>query len=138
MSVGLFIITHGEVGQTLYDAATSVLGSCPIRTHVVAMQFEYNRDDIVNEVKNKIAELDTGSGVLVLTDVYGATPSNIVCLLENQNIIIVSGVNLPMLIRVLSYPNLSLQELVAKAISGGTEGIIRYRPIQDSHAANGS
>jgi len=138
MSVGLLIITHGAVGQALYEAATSVLGSCPLRTQVVAMQFELNRDDIVNVVRHKIIELDTGSGVLVLTDLYGATPSNIACLIEEQKIEIVSGVNLPMLIRVLNYPNLSLPELISKAISGGTEGIIHYKPIKDSHAANGS
>ena len=138
MSVGLLIITHGEIGQALYEAATSVLGSCPIRTQVVAMQFELNRDDIVDEVRTKITELDTGSGVLVLTDMYGATPSNIACLVEEKNIEIVSGINLPMLIRVLNYPNLSLSELISKAISGGTEGIIHYKPMKDSHAANGS
>ena len=138
MSVGLLIITHDIIGQALYDAATSVLGSCPIRTHVVAIQFDYDRDDMLREIQEKIIELDTGAGVLVLTDLYGATPSNITCLVEEQNIAIVSGVNLPMLIRVLNYPNLSLQELIAKAISGGTEGIIQYTPIKDSHVANGS
>ncbi|VAW97443.1 PTS system, mannose/fructose/sorbose family, IIA component [hydrothermal vent metagenome] len=138
MSVGLLIISHGEVGQAIYEAATSVLGSCPIRTHVVAMEFDYNRDDMLDEIQEKIIELDSGTGVLVLTDLYGATPSNIACLIENQNVAIVSGVNLPMLIRVLNYPNQPLAELVSKAVSGGTEGIIHYKPIKDSHAANGS
>ena len=138
MSVGLLIITHGSIGQAIYEAATSVLGSCPIRTHVVAMQFDYNRDDMIDEVKEKIIELDTGAGVLVLTDLYGATPSNIACLIEDPNVAIVSGINLPMLIRVLNYPNLPLMELISKAISGGCEGIIHYKPIKDSHAANGS
>ncbi len=138
MSVGLLIITHGTVGQALYEAATSVLGSSPIRTQFVAMQFDYNRDDMVIEVRQKIHELDTNAGVLILTDLYGATPSNIACLIEEQNVAIVSGVNLPMLIRVLNYPNLSLAELIDKAISGGTEGIIQCNPTKDSHAANGS
>ncbi len=138
MSVGLLIVTHGNVGQALYEAATSVLGSCPMRTKVVAMQFEYNRDDMVSEIRNKIIDLDTDAGVLVLTDLYGATPSNIACLVEGQNVAIVSGVNLPMLIRVLNYPNLSLPDLISKAISGGTEGVIQYKPVKDSHAANGN
>lgn len=138
MSVGLLIISHGAVGQAIYEAATSVLGSCPIRTHIVAMEFDYNRDDMLDEIQEKIIELDSGTGVLVLTDLYGATPSNIACLIENQNVAIVSGVNLPMLIRVLNYPNQPLAELVSKAVSGGTEGIIHYKPIKDSHVANGN
>ncbi len=138
MSVGLLIISHGSVGQAIYEAATSVLGSCPIRTHVVAMEFDYNRDDMLDEIQEKIIELDMGAGVLVLTDLYGATPSNIACLVDDPNVAIVSGLNLPMLIRLLNYPNLSLAELVSKAISGGSEGIIHYKPIKDPHAANRS
>jgi len=138
VSVGLLIISHGSVGQALYEAATSVLGSCPIRTHVIAMQFDYNRDDMIRQVKEKIIELDTDAGVLVLTDLYGATPSNIACLINDSNIAIVSGVNLPMLIRVLNYPNLRLPELIAKALSGGIEGIIHFKPMKDSHVANGN
>ena len=131
MSVGLLIITHGTVGQSLYDAATSVIGSCPLRTKVVAMHFELNRDDIIAQVKNEVDALDTGSGVLILTDMYGATPSNIACLITEPKVAVVAGVNLPMLIRVLNYPTLPLLELTVKAIKGGTEGIFLCRSNKD-------
>ena len=74
---------------------------------------------------DKTHKLDHGQGVLILTDIYGSTPSNIACALSTkENVRIISGINLPMLIRVLNYPNLELDELVLKAISGGQEGIM--------------
>ena len=72
-----------------------------------------------------VMELDTGDGVLVLTDVCGATPSNIACrLVSLGRVMVVSGLNLPMLMRILNYPNLSLEELAERAVSGGRQGIM--------------
>ncbi|CAK0770012.1 hypothetical protein CCP3SC15_4060003 [Gammaproteobacteria bacterium] len=76
--------------------------------------------------------LDQGDGVLVLTDMYGSTPSNIACRLDSEKVRIVAGVNLPMLIRVLNYSYLSLEDLTNKAISGGRDGIIHCRPRHES------
>lgn len=73
-----------------------------------------------------LCKLDQGQGILILTDMFGSTPSNIACAVSDRNDIrIVSGLNLPMLIRVLNYPSLSLEELELKAISGGQEGVVR-------------
>ena len=70
-------------------------------------------------------EIDQGDGTLILTDMYGSTPSNIACdTSERHDIRIVSGLNLPMLIRVLNYPHLSLNELEQKAITGGQDGVV--------------
>jgi len=131
MSVGLLILTHGNVGQSLYDAATSVLGSCPLTTQVVAMHFRLDRDDIFSQVKDRLTEINSGDGVLILTDMYGATPSNIACSIKQKNISIVSGVNLPMMLSVLNYPKLPLLELTVKAIETGTEGIFLCRNKKD-------
>ena len=69
--------------------------------------------------------LDHGAGVLILTDLYGATPSNIAHrLVEENKTVVVTGLNLSMLMRVLNYPNLSLEELVDKACRGGGEGVV--------------
>ena len=63
---------------------------------------------------------------------FGATPSNIACRLRDEiDVRVVAGVNLPMLIRVLNYPRLHIDELVHKAISGGRDGIVLCNPEQD-------
>jgi PTS system ascorbate-specific IIA component len=84
--------------------------------------------ELLQEAHTQIATLDTGGGVLVLTDLYGATPCNIAArLLANPKIRVVSGMNLPMLIRVLNYPDLSLDALADKAVSGGRDGVMRVK-----------
>jgi PTS system ascorbate-specific IIA component len=83
--------------------------------------------------------LDQGSGVLVLSDVYGATPCNIACrLLIPGKIEGVAGVNLPMLVRALTYRNEPLKTVVAKAISGGIEGVMQLPTPQVRNAATRS
>ncbi|MDH3326855.1 MAG: PTS mannose transporter subunit IIA [Gammaproteobacteria bacterium] len=80
---------------------------------------------LTNQARSKIAELNQNEDMLILTDIYGSTPSNIACnLLDEDNVRVISGVNLPMLIRVLNYPTLELDELAHKAVSGGKEGIM--------------
>ncbi len=75
-------------------------------------------------MRETIAELDQGEGVLALTDLYGSTPCNVVSkLIQQHNLRIVTGLNLSMLIRVMNYPDLDLDELAQKAVSGGREGI---------------
>ena len=64
----------------------------------------------------------------VLTDMYGSTPSNIACRLTGTHTKVVAGINLPMLIRVLNYPRLTLTELAEKALSGGRDGIMYCVP----------
>ena len=72
-------------------------------------------------------ELDEGQGVLILSDIYGATPCNMVSkLLEPGRVEGVAGVNLPMLVRALTYRNESLARLVEKALSGGREGVVHF------------
>ena len=128
MSVGLLIISHDNLGQVLLDVAVAAIGANPMNTDVVAVDNACDPQKLATQVLIKAEQLDQGQGVLVLTDLYGSTPSNVACvLLERDNSAVVSGVNLPMLLRVLNYPGLSLEELVEKAVSGGREGIMDCR-----------
>ena len=133
MSVGLLIISHATIGQAIFGACCGVLESNPIRTEVVSIQ--QDQDPLVASqlIAQKIKQLDHGDGVLVLTDMYGATPSNIICSMQEHNIAIVTGLNLPMLIRVMNYPSLTLLELIDKAISGGREGIMYCTQDKEHH-----
>jgi len=123
--VSLLIITHGKIGRTLLDEATNMLGVCPVENRVIEVEPSSDTDVMLDMAYALSNELDHGDGVLVLTDMYGSTPSNIACKLQQQeHVRVIGGINLPMLIRVLNYPNLSIDELVVKAISGGKDGVL--------------
>ncbi|MDH4273833.1 MAG: PTS fructose transporter subunit IIA [Gammaproteobacteria bacterium] len=128
MTVGVLIIAHDTVGQSLLDTAVAVIGVCPIMTEVLAVNKHSNPERTLREAYEKLARLDEGDGVLVLTDIYGSTPSNIACKLKKaHHIEVVAGMNLPMLVRILNYHTLSLSQLVDKAITGGHDGIVHFR-----------
>lgn len=125
MSVGLLLVTHNRVGEALLGAATDMLGLCPLSTEALAVFPGSNPEGLLEEGRARVRRLDHGQGVLVLTDIYGSTPSNIATrLAETEHVAVVSGVNLSMLVRVLNYYKLDLSELAHKAISGGRDGIL--------------
>ena len=138
MSVGLLLITHGNVGDALEKAAVSVLGSSPLRTKVLAVQDNDDPETLIPKAITCVEKLDNGDGVLVLTDMYGSTPSNIACALKNYHVAIVSGLNLPMLIRIMNYPTAKLAALTEKAIHAGSEGIVQCSLEEPQHAAPGN
>jgi len=127
MSVGLLIITHGDVGHALLDTASAMLSGMPLQSEAVTISNQCDPDAESRRVGVVIAKLNRGDGVLILTDIYGATPSNIAMKYQDEaaRVMVVSGVNLPMLIRVLNYPDLSIEQLLEKALSGGRDGVFR-------------
>lgn len=125
MSIGILIITHAGIGAALLEAATKMLEICPLLTETLSVTNDSNVDMLRAQAKDMRTALDRGDGVLVLTDMYGSTPGNIANDLQDDDMVrVVSGINLPMLIRVLNYPRLNLQELAEKALSGGRSGIL--------------
>ena len=125
MPVGLLIITHSHIGEQLLETAKTVLDVCPLQTAHLVVPELCDPENLLQQARRSYHELDRGDGVLVLTDMYGSTPSNIANrLLEESNVQVVAGINLPMLVRVLNYPSLNLHELVNKALSGGHDGIL--------------
>jgi PTS system ascorbate-specific IIA component len=124
MSVGIVIVTHGKTGETLIQEAGFVLGTAMDDIHFV----EFNRsDDSVSEVSkihSSITRADSGDGVLVLTDLMGASPANLVAdVLEEYHAVMVTGINLGMLIRVFNYRDQSLARVVRKAVEGGRRAV---------------
>ena len=125
MNVGLLLITHNDLGRYLLDTASCILGSCPVRTRSLNVPSNCDPDDLLEKACALFRELDQGDGVLVLTDLYGSTPSNIAArLLEKYDILAISGVNVPMLVRILNYPTCSLQEMANKALTGARDGVV--------------
>lgn len=124
MSVGLLLITHNHIGAELLATATRMLGNCPLEATALAVVESDDPERLRERAIRCAEELDEGSGVLVLTDLFGSTPSNVaVGLSDRPNVRILSGVNLPMLVRVMNYHGLELAELAEKALSGGHDGL---------------
>lgn len=122
--VGLLVITHNNVGGALFDAAISVLGSCPLPYEILPVSQNCDPEERFQQAQKHLEKLNQANGVLVITDMYGSTPSNIATKLAAENITIVTGVNLPMLVRIMNYPKLSLDKLANKAVSAGQTGVI--------------
>jgi len=122
--VGLLVITHNNVGGALFDAAISVLGSCPLPYEILPVSQNCDPEERFKKAQSYLKELNQSDGVLVITDMYGSTPSNIATKLVGDNVTIVTGINLPMLVRVMNYPKLSLEKLANKAVSAGQTGVI--------------
>lgn len=124
MSVGIVIVTHGDTGQSLLDDAEFILGQslAGIRFIPFRQSRVHTTGDL--EVRQAIEETDSGQGVLILTDLVGASPSNLVKgLLSKHHAMLVTGINLAMLIRVWNYRDAALESLANKAVKGGTRGI---------------
>lgn len=122
--VGVLVVTHGEFGAALLDAAQIILGPQQ-GVGSVSVQVSKGVDEIVVALKAGVSSLDRGLGVLLLTDLFGGTPTTLsLSLLKSGNIEVVAGVNLPMLLKVLQGRTQKLSELAAQAKAAGQQGIV--------------
>jgi mannose PTS system EIIA component len=98
--IGALVVTHGHLGQELVAAAEMIVGEV---SHIQAVSIGWHDDvnDARKDIEKRIAEVENGQGVLILTDMFGGTPSNIAFSLhEPGRIDVVTGVNLPMIIKI--------------------------------------
>ncbi|MCF8158599.1 MAG: PTS fructose transporter subunit IIA [Burkholderiaceae bacterium] len=125
--IGILIVAHGALGESLIDCATHVMGSRPALLEQFGIDMHDDPATLLPVMQKVVRDLDEGDGVLILSDIYGATPCNIVSKLVKQNSVEgIAGVNLPMLVRALTYRNGNLTKLAEKALSGGQEGVINF------------
>ena len=123
--IGVLLITHGNYGADLLASASHVLGRALEHTGHLSVSVKDDPEAMFSEARKLLKSIDDGTGVLVMTDMYGATPCNIASrLIELGNVEAVSGLSLPMLVRSLAYRDAPLTKVRDKAITGGTEGII--------------
>ena len=124
--IGILIISHGDLGNSLISCANHVMGKRPEHLKHLGVTIQDDPDVIILNALELLKQLDCGDGVLILSDICGATPCNIATELVNPGRVeCLSGVNLSMLIRALTYRDESLESLVEKALSGGKEGVMR-------------
>ncbi len=127
MSVGILLVTHEDIGAQLVAVCDAIYKQRKKAISLVSVPA-----DLGPEVLGKYADMirtamfaqDNGDGLLVLTDVYGATPDNLARYFSTEcNARVISGINLPMLLRVLNYADQSLEQLCETALTGGIKGI---------------
>lgn len=127
--IGVFLMTHASLGEALIQCVCHVMGQRPQQVAQIGVCAQDTPDALLPMVRKVRDLVDTGQGVLVLTDVCGATPSNIALkLYEQGKTEIVAGVNVPLLLRVLTYRDEPLEALVKRAIAGGCDGVRRLQP----------
>ncbi|MDP2832143.1 MAG: PTS fructose transporter subunit IIA [Pseudomonadota bacterium] len=127
--IPLLIVAHGNLGDSLIQCAGHVLGQRPEQLESLDLSSSGDPGEMLEQARMQIARLDQGKGVLILTDVYGATPCNTVCkLIQHEHVEAVAGVNLPMLLKALNYRNETLALLIRKAVRGGQDGVMYILP----------
>jgi PTS system mannose-specific IIA component len=126
MGVGILLVTHGKLGGLLVETMVDLIGELPLATDVLEVRRVQATDVLLRQGERTIERLDSGAGVLILTDTYGSTPSNIANRLASNasQVEVVAGLNLPMLLRLYNYPKLALSDLAQAAAEGGQRGIV--------------
>ena len=124
MSIALFFITHEGIASNLLSIGQAILQKPDNNLSFLEVPMDADLDTMINNIENKLNKLNLDKGVLFITDIYGGTPSNIAQLLAtNYDANLISGLNLPMIIRLLNYRDETEQMLIQKALDGARSGI---------------
>jgi len=123
--IGILLITHGTFGESLIQNVCHVLNKRPPLIGQLGVAAQDDPLDVLPMARLLLKEVDGGEGVLIMTDILGATPANLaLTLLEPGRVEGLAGVSLPMVLRALTYRKNGMSILLEKAISGGHDGII--------------
>ena len=126
--IGILLITHGSLGESLIQCACHVMNRRPPQIMQMGVSGQDDPLDALPLARRLLSLVDSGDGVLVLTDILGATPANIAAkLLEPGRVEGVAGANLPMLLRTITYRERSMDVLVKKAVAGACEGVVHMK-----------
>lgn len=126
--IGIFLIAHGSLGESLIQCACHVINKRPPQIVQLGVSAQDDPLDLLPVARQMLGWVDSGQGVVLLTDIYGATPANIAAkLAEPGRVEVIAGVNLPMLLRVLTYREKDMNTLIQRAISGGCDGVLHMR-----------
>jgi len=126
MNVGILLLTHPGAGAHYAPLVERLLGHLPLPLDHFEVGFDSDQERALVDASAALRRVDRGEGVLILTDLYGASPSNLAARLARIGTPArrVSGLNLPMLLRVCNYPEQTLDELALTAVAGGKTGVV--------------
>ena len=123
--IGILLITHGSFGEALVQNACHVLNKRPAQLNQLGVSAQDDPLDLLPLARQMLALVNTGQGALVLTDIFGASPSNLALkLLQPGHVEGIAGVNLPMLLRALTYRDKGMETLLTRARDGGRDGVL--------------
>lgn len=123
--IGILLITHGSFGEALVQNACHVLNKRPPLLNQLGVSAQDDPLDLLPLARDMIKLVDGGRGVLLMTDLFGATPSNLTMkLAEPGRVEAVSGVSLPMLMRALTYREKDMDTMITKALAGARDGAL--------------
>jgi mannose PTS system EIIA component len=122
---GILIIAHAPFASALRECVAHIYGGLPARIGVIDVLPNCDPVEVRAFARAEIDRLREGNGAIVLTDVFGATPANIAQSLAADDVRVLAGVNLPMLVRAFTYRNKGMDTMIKKAISGGCDGVVR-------------
>lgn len=123
--IGILLITHETLGESLVQCACHVLNKRPVQLLQLGVAAGDDPNDLLPLAQQMLKLVDTGEGVLVITDIYGATPSNLAAkLLQSGKVEGLAGANLPMLLRAINYRDKGMETLLMRATGGGRDGVL--------------
>lgn len=124
--IGILLITHAPLGSAFMQAAAHVFRGMPERFEAIDVIADQNIEEVRRLGRDAVKRLNDGSGVLVMTDVMGGTPSNCCGQLGDPNdVAVIAGISLPMLLRAITYRQDTLDVVVEMALAGGQSGAMR-------------
>ena len=122
--IGILLIAHDTLPESLVRGVTHVLGAPPTQLDTLSVAATDDPLRLLPMARERVARLDTGEGVLIFSDIFGASPCNLACkLIVPGRVEVVAGVNLPMLVRAFTYRSKGLDTMIKKAVSGGCDGV---------------
>jgi PTS system mannose-specific IIA component len=131
--IGLLIVTHCELGRELLNAAEFIVGRIEGAAAIAVVETT-GSEGLRKSIEEKVVSLDSGKGVIILTDMFGGTPSNLsLSFLRKEKVEVLTGVNLPMVIAIVQWrSSLKLTEIAEKALEAGRTGIALTSKLLES------
>ncbi len=128
MNTALFFITHKGIAHNLIAIGEAVIKKPGSNLSYYEVTMDANMKLVSDDIEKKLEQLNLSDGIIFITDIFGSTPSNIAQnIADKHNATLISGVNLPMIIRLLNYRDKNEQTLIEKALDGAIESIQEYK-----------
>jgi mannose PTS system EIIA component len=131
--IGILIVSHEPLGTALLHCTRHIFGRLLPQVAALDVIPDEDPDQAVAAARELLARINDGSGVIVLTDLYGATPARIAArLAEPRRVVVIAGVNMPLLVKALTSRRGPLDEIVASLLVGVRDSILRVDPPADA------
>ncbi len=137
--IGVMVVSHEPLGTALIHCTRHIYGRLPVQLAALDVIPDEDPDQAYSAAIELLARINDGSGVIVLTDLFGATPSRIAArLAQPHKVVVLAGVNLPMLVKVLNNRRMPVEELVDTLLSSAQGAILQIKPEAGEGNENGS